>query len=265
MEPNAFYAAEPKIKAVTKEEFEEFIKNYPRKLKRHASGISDPPAVSYNDFELADMWPYSSVAHTWLYSDEEGDYYYTPEDQRHYYVMENFEEVFASKFEREVFIDCIYKHFKGTRVKVLHFAMNTETEETMVVYEHLEDHKIYVRPYSMFISKVDRDKYPDVEQEYRFELVESIPPKFPIPLLGKNGEKRLVVNPDYNIAQGIIGNLDRTSGFCPTKAFRALNSPDVPDNQLKQDYRCPCPDFMILGKCECGLFVETDLIPSNNQ
>ena len=40
----------------------------------------------------------------------------------------------------------------------------------MVVYEH--DGDIWVRPYDMFISKVDKVKYPDVEQEYRFELLD---------------------------------------------------------------------------------------------
>jgi hypothetical protein len=28
-----------------------------------------------------------------------------------------------------------------------------------------------VRPYDMFISKVDKEKYPDVKQEYRFEEI----------------------------------------------------------------------------------------------
>lgn len=51
--------------------------------------------------------------------------------------------------------------------------MHTETQEKMVVYQALYwDYKYFVRPYEMFVSKVDRDKYPDVKQEYRFELVE---------------------------------------------------------------------------------------------
>lgn len=63
-----------------------------------------------------------------------------------------------------------YRHFKGNIITVLEIAKNTETLEMMVVYDH--DGTIWVRPYEMFISKVDKEKYPDVEQEYRFQLVE---------------------------------------------------------------------------------------------
>lgn len=67
----------------------------------------------------------------------------------------------------------IYRHFKGNTYKVLCVAMHPETQEKMVVYQALYgDYKYFVRPYEMFVSKVDRDKYPDVKQEYRFELVE---------------------------------------------------------------------------------------------
>lgn len=67
----------------------------------------------------------------------------------------------------------IYRHFKGRFYKMLCVAMHTETQEKMAVYQALYgDYKYFVRPYEMFVSKVDHDKYPDVKQEYRFELVE---------------------------------------------------------------------------------------------
>ena len=62
-----------------------------------------------------------------------------------------------------------YRHFKGDLVKVLYIALDSETLEKKVVYEHND--KIWVRDYEMFISKVDKQKYKDVLQEYRFEEV----------------------------------------------------------------------------------------------
>ena len=71
----------------------------------------------------------------------------------------------------KVIENIIYRHFKGNNV--LWVAMHTETQEKMVVYQALYgDYKYFVRPYEMFVSKVDHDKYPDVKQEYRFELIE---------------------------------------------------------------------------------------------
>lgn len=64
-----------------------------------------------------------------------------------------------------------YKHFKGMIVEILEIAKDSETLEDMVVYKHTDTNEVWVRPLSMFLSKVDTEKYPDVKQEYRFEKV----------------------------------------------------------------------------------------------
>ena len=92
-----YYSVEPKEKLVTKQEFINFLNNYPRKLIRDVTGICDPPAISYNDFELADRWPYGVVASTYLYDDDPNGYFYSPEEDRTYIIMENYEEVFNSR------------------------------------------------------------------------------------------------------------------------------------------------------------------------
>ena len=74
--------------------------------------------------------------------------------------------------EREIKINKIYKHFKGTFHKVICIAKDSETLEEKVVYTHEEDGQIWVRDKSEFLSPVDKKKYPNIEQEYRFELVE---------------------------------------------------------------------------------------------
>lgn len=74
---------------------------------------------------------------------------------------------------REIKTNTIYRHFKGNNYLVLHIAKHTETGELYVVYKALYGNNgIYVRPYDMFASEVDREKYPDVEQKYRFEEIE---------------------------------------------------------------------------------------------
>ena len=68
-------------------------------------------------------------------------------------------------------INGIYRHFKGDYYIVEDVAIHSETKEKYIVYRGLYgDGKLYIRPYDMFMSEVDREKYPNVEQKYRFEL-----------------------------------------------------------------------------------------------
>jgi len=71
--------------------------------------------------------------------------------------------------EREVKINGIYKHFKGHIYKVIGIAKDSETLEEKVVYQNIDTLELWIRDKQDFLSKVDKNKYPDVEQEYRFE------------------------------------------------------------------------------------------------
>ena len=80
--------------------------------------------------------------------------------------------------EREVKPFSVWRHIKGTTAFVITVAAHSETGEQLVVYRcfgnkgktnHTDG--VYARPLEMFLSEVDHEKYPDVEQKYRFEEV----------------------------------------------------------------------------------------------
>ncbi len=79
---------------------------------------------------------------------------------------------------REVIVGKIYRHMSGSYYRVLCIAKDSENQvngepKSLVVYESLgRDRAVWVRSYDLFQEKVDKTKYPNCVQEYRFELVD---------------------------------------------------------------------------------------------
>ena len=74
----------------------------------------------------------------------------------------------------------IVQHFKRHTLKnpgttylyqIVGIAEHTETGEDLVIYRALYgEGRLFARPRGMFFSLVDKVKYPDARQTYRFEL-----------------------------------------------------------------------------------------------
>lgn len=81
--------------------------------------------------------------------------------------------MWGNKKMRKLKVHGVYKHFKGKYYIVEGIAKHSEDLSDYVVYRQLYDNgELYIRPLEMFLSEVDKGKYPDVKQKWRFEEVE---------------------------------------------------------------------------------------------
>ncbi len=71
----------------------------------------------------------------------------------------------------KVKVNGIYRHFKGDYYLVINTCYNAEDESEWVIYQGLYDNaKLWIRSLEDFTSKVDKNKYPNCNQEYKFQL-----------------------------------------------------------------------------------------------
>ena len=79
---------------------------------------------------------------------------------------------------RKIKIGNMYRHFKGHLYTVIAIGYDSEkydekdpSKSLVVVYQNVDSKEVWVRPYEMFNSLVDKEKYPDVKQKYRFQEI----------------------------------------------------------------------------------------------
>ena len=62
-----------------------------------------------------------------------------------------------------------FRHFKGGLYEVVDIAVHSENAGVLVIYKSKKDPTlVWARPLDMFLSDVDKEKYPLIRQDKRF-------------------------------------------------------------------------------------------------
>ena len=78
--------------------------------------------------------------------------------------------------ERQIKINGIYQNFLGKKVKVIKVEKDKELESDIVIYRDITEvisNQAFICPLDVFMGEVDKSKYPDCKQKYRYELLET--------------------------------------------------------------------------------------------
>lgn len=87
-------------------------------------------------------------------------------------LRENNEEVEFTTIFEDIDNASIFKHFKGNIYKIVTIAKDSENLKDMVVYQgQYDDNPCWIREKEDFFGLLDKEKYPDVKQKYRFEKI----------------------------------------------------------------------------------------------
>ena len=74
-----------------------------------------------------------------------------------------------------VMVGNVFRHFKGGLYVVQGVAVHSETAALLVIYTSKDEpQKMWARPLEMFVSPVDKKKYPRAKQKKRFEKVKAV-------------------------------------------------------------------------------------------